>query len=64
MLNEDQEGLERLGRDFVPRPDAKVPAAKRIFTALCHCTRAQQLPRQRILETDLAVLPGMGFRGF
>ena len=35
-----------------------MPAAKRIFTTLCHCTRAQQSPRQPILETDLALLQG------
>ena len=43
---------------LVRRRDAKVPAAKRILTTLCHCTRAQQSPRQPILETDLALLQG------
>jgi hypothetical protein len=44
----------------------KVPAAKRIFTVLCHCAGTQQAPRQPILETDLAVLQGWplgAFRG-
>ena len=45
------------------RLDAKVPAAKRIFTALCHCARAQQSPRQPSLETDLAVLQGWALGG-
>jgi hypothetical protein len=40
------------------RRDAKVPAAKRILTALYHCAGAWQSPRQPILETNLALLRG------
>jgi hypothetical protein len=42
----------------VRRRGAKVLAAKRILTALCHCGRAQQSPRQPILGTDLTLLQG------
>jgi hypothetical protein len=42
----------------IRRRDAKVPAAKRILTALCHCAKDQQRPRQPILGTDLALLQG------
>ena len=40
---------------YVRRRDAKVPAAKRILTALCHCSAVTQAT---VLETDLALLQG------
>ena len=48
----------------VRRRDAKVPAAKRILTALCHCARARQSPGQLISETALVLLQGWALGAF
>jgi hypothetical protein len=43
--------------------DAKVPAAKRVHTALCHCGRARQFTQTTNFRDRPRAAPGMGFRG-
>ena len=60
--------LDVLARDETSVRDPLValislPSTKRILTVLYHCPRGRQSPRQSILETDLALLSGIGFGG-